>query len=339
MELYSAIDLHSNNSHVGIMDGQQNRVFYRKLPNDKRVIENAFAPYREHIKGIVIEATLNWYWLADHLMEKGYPVHLANPCGVQKYSGLKHSDDKHDAFWLAQMLALKILPEGYIYPKEERPLRDLLRKRSHLVRIRTSLILSLQNIVMRNYAVKLSSKDLKKLTEDPAAELLKDQEELALAGKASKETIDFLTRQIQRIEKAVQNKLVLKESFSKLLTLPGVGVILAVTILLETGPIQRFKDVGHYASYCRKVSSRWTSNEKTKGKGNTKNGNRYLSWAFSEAADHARQVHPRSRTFYDRKLKETNAAVAHNALAHKLARAAYFIMRDDVEFKEEKMFG
>jgi transposase len=132
---------------------------------------------------------------------------------------------------------------------------------------------------------------------------------------------------------------VLKEPFSKLLTLPGVGVIVAVTILLETGPIERFKEVGRYVSYCRKVNSCWTSNEKKKGKGNTKNGNRYLSWAFSEAADHARQTHGPSRAFYDRKLSQTNAAVAHNALAHKLARAAFFIMRDNVEFKEDKMFG
>jgi len=338
MELYSAIDLHSNNSHVAIIDAQHNRVFYRKLGNDTKLIGNTFAPYRKELKGIVIESTLNWYWLADFLMEEGYTVHLANPCGIQKYSGLKHADDKHDAFWLAQMLALKILPEGYIYPKEDRPLRDLLRKRSHLVRVRTSLVLSLQNIVMRNHGVKIRSNDLKKLTQDPVAELLKDQEELALAGKASKETIDFLTRQIQRIEKAVQRKAVLKAPFSKLLTLPGVGDILGMTILMETGPIERFKAVGHYVSYCRKVSSRWSSNEKTKGKGNTKNGNRYLSWAFSEAADHARLTHEPSRHFYNRKLNQTNASVAHHALAHKLARAAYFIMRDQVEFKEDKMF-
>jgi transposase len=338
MQLYSAIDLHSNNSHVAIIDDQQNRVFYRKLANNGELIANAFAPYQERLKGIVIESTLNWYWLADLLIEKGYSVHLANPCGIQKYSGLKHADDKHDAFWLAQMLALKILPEGYIYPKEERPLRDLLRKRAHLVRIRTSLVLSLQNIVMRNHGIKIRSQDLKKLTQNPVAELLKDQEELALAGRASKETIDFLTRQIQRIERAVQNKALLKEPFSKLLTLPGVGDILGMTILLETGPIERFKAVGHYVSYCRKVSSRWTSNEKTKGKGNTKNGNRYLSWAFSEAADHARLTHEPSRKFYNRKLNQTNASVAHHALAHKLARAAYFIMRDHVEFEEDKMF-
>jgi transposase len=275
MELYSAIDLHSNNSHVAIIDDQHKRVFYRKLANDAKLITNAFAPYRERLKGIVIESTFNWYWLADLLMEKGYSVHLANPCGIQKYSGLKHADDRHDAFWLAQMLALNILPEGYIYPKEERPLRDLLRKRAHLVRVRTSLILSLQNIVMRNHGIKIRSEDLKKLTQDPVAELLKDQEELALAGRASKETIDFLTRQIQRIETAVRSKARLKGPFPKLLTLPGVGDILGMTILLETGPMERFKGVGHYASYCRKVSSRWTSNEKTKGKGNTKNGNRY----------------------------------------------------------------
>jgi transposase len=338
MELYSGIDLHSNNSHVAIIDDQQNRVFYRKLPNDKEVIENVFAPYREWLKGIVIESTFNWYWLVDHLMDKEYPMHLANPCGIQKYSGLKQSDDKHDAFWLAELLALKILPEGYIYPKESRPLRDLLRKRAHLVRIRTSLILSLQNIVMRNHGIKIRSNDLKKLTQDPVAELLKDQEELALAGKASKETIDFLTRQIQRIETAVRKKALSKESFSKLLTLPGVGDILGMTILLETGPLERFKAVGHYVSYCRKVPSRWTSNEKLKGRGNTKNGNRYLSWTFSEAADHARQTHGPSRDFYNRKLNQTNASVAHNALAHKLARAAYYIMRDHVEFKEDKMF-
>jgi len=338
MELYSAIDLHSNNSHVAIIDDQYKRVFYRKLANDAKLITNAFAPFRARLKGIVIESTLNWYWLADLLMENGYSVHLANPCGIQKYSGLKHADDRHDAFWLAQMLALNILPEGYIYPKEERPLRDLLRKRAHLVRVRTSLILSLQNIVMRNHGVKIHSSDLKKLTQDPVAELLKDQEELALAGSASKETINFLTGQIQRIETAVRSKARLKEPFSKLLTLPGVGDILGMTILLETGPIERFKGVGHYASYCRKVSSRWTSNEKTKGKGNTKNGNRYLSWAFSEAADHARQTHELSRNFYNRKLNQTNASVAHHALAHKLARAAYFIVRDHVEFKEDKMF-
>src|SRR5512144_1206559 len=104
--------------------------------------------------------------MADGLMEEGYQVHLANPSAIQQYRGLKHADDKHDAFWLAQMLRLGILPEGYIYPKEERPVRDLLRKRRHLVRLRTSLLLSLQNIVDRNWGQRISGNDLKRLKED-----------------------------------------------------------------------------------------------------------------------------------------------------------------------------
>ena len=108
-------------------------------------------------------------------MEKGYKVHLANPSAIQQYSGLKHSDDKHDAFWLAEMLRLGILPEGYIYPKEERPVRDLLRKRGHLVRLRTSLMISLQNILSRNLGRKVNVNDVKALKEDRISSPFRDE--------------------------------------------------------------------------------------------------------------------------------------------------------------------
>jgi transposase len=112
---------------------------------------------------------------------------------------------------------------------------------------------------------------------------------LALAGRTSKETIDFLTRQIKHIEKVVETRVQLKEPYKYLLTMPGVGRILGLTIMLETGTIGRFPGVGDYASYCRKVTSKWTSDGKAKGKGNKKNGNKYLAWAFSEAAELARR--------------------------------------------------
>ena len=240
----------------------------------------------------------------DLLQDHGYRVHLANTAGIQKYSGLKHADDNHDAFWLAELLLLGILPEGYIYPKELRALRDVLRKRQHLVRVRTALILSLQNIVTRNCGTKLSSHHLKALREDRAQLYLQDNEDLLLAGSASKASIDVLSRQIRRIEAAVVKKLILRAPYTQLLTLPGVGRIVASTLMLETGPIERFSKVGCYASYCRKVNSRWTSNEKVKGHGNKKNGNKYLAWAFGEAAERARIFHKASREFYQRKLRQ-----------------------------------
>jgi transposase len=339
MKLYVGDDLHANNNFLALVDGKGKRVDQQKLPNDLFVIRNFLAPYQKDIVGIAVESTFNWYWLVDGLMESGYKLHLANPSAIQQYSGLKHSDDKHDAFWLAQMLRLGILPEGYIYPKEERPIRDLLRKRRHLVKLRTSLVVSLQNIISRNCGVSYRVNEIKRLKEDRVSPLLESNEDLALAGKTSKEMIDQLTRQIQRIEGTVVQRVQLKEAYRYLLSLPGVGKILALTIMLETGPIARFAQVGDYASYCRKVPSRWTSNEKTKGKGNQKNGNIYLAWAFSEAAEFARRFDRQARAYYTRKMRQTNSPVAYSALAHKLARAAYYLMKDQVPFLPEKLFS
>ena len=337
--LYAGDDLHGNNNLLGIIDEQGKRIFKKRLPNDPDLIKNVLKPYKEEMVGIVVESTYNWYWLVDALMEEGYKVHLANPSAIQQYSGLKHEDDKHDAFWLAEMLRLGILPEGYIYPKEERPVRDLLRKRGHLVRLRTSLMLSLQNILSRNLGRKVSVNDLKRLGEDRVTPLLERSEDLALAGRVSKEAIDFLTYQIHTIERVVQKRIALKEEYRYLPTLYGVGKILSLTIMLETGPIGRFPTVGDYVSYCRKVPSQWTSNGKRKGAGNAKNGNRYLAWAYAEASEFSRRDYPEPRAYYQRKMQKTNAAVAHSALAHKLARAAYYVMRDQVPFKPEKLFG
>jgi transposase len=237
------------------------------------------------------------------------------------------------------MLRLDILPTGYIYPKEERAIRDLLRKRRHLVKLRTSLILSLQNIITRNCGKQVSVNDIKRLREDRISPLLQENEDLALAGEVSKETIDYLTRKIKKIEHFVEGKVGLDEGYQQLTSIPGVGRVLALTIMLETGDIRRFPQVGNYSSYCRKVQSRWTSNGKTKGKGNTKNGNKYLAWAFSEAAELARRYSPEVQVYYNRKLQRTNRMAAHTAVAHKLSRASYYIMKDCVPFCPDKLLN
>jgi len=337
--LYAGFDLHSSNSYLAIIDEEGTRIFSKKLPNDPGLILAALGPHAKKIAGIAVESTYNWYWLVDMLMEKGYEVHLANPSAIQKYKGLKHADDRHDACWLAEMLRLRILPEGYIYPLQQRGVRDLLRKRGHLVRLRTSLIISLQHIITRNCAIKVSVNDVKRLREDRIRPLLHGNEDVLLAGSISKDTIDYLGKQIRNIEKAVEGKVKLSPPYVRLMGMPGVGKILAMTIMLETGPISRFAKVGNYVSYCRKVSSAWMSNDKKKGKGNKKNGNRYLAWAYSEAAELARRFDEKAGAYYHRKAQRTNRMVAHQALSHKLARAAYYIMRDDVPFMADKLFA
>jgi len=338
MKVYSAFDLHSNNCYLGIIDQTGKRIFKKKLANDPTLILQELSPFRHDMIAVAVESTYNWYWLVDLLIEHGYQAHLANPSAIQKYSGLKHADDKHDAFWLAEMLRLDILPEGYIYPKEDRPIRDLLRKRGHLVKLRTSLIVSLQHIITRNYGVRVGVNDIKAVKTNRIDAYFGSNEDLALAGQVSKQSIDFLTEQILAIERVVDERKEVCKPYQYLKTIPGVGKILGLTIQLETGAIERFDKVGNYVSYCRKVPTCWTSNGKAKGKGNKKNGNKYLAWAFSEAAELARRYDDDVRKFYNRKLQRTNRMIAHSALAHKLARASYYIMRDEVPFEANKLF-
>ena len=339
MKLYGAFDLHSSNSYLAVIDAEGKRRLEKKLANDAGQILTVLKPYRKQIAGLAVESTYNWYWLVDLLMAEGYDVHLANPAAIQKYKGLKHADDRHDANWLAEMLRLGILPEGFIYPKEARAIRDLLRKRGHLVRLRTSLIISLQHIITRNCGIMVNVNDVKRLKEDRISPLLDGNEDILMAGAVSKETIDYMTKKIKSIDKAIEGKIELSSPYQQLLSIPGIGKVLALTIMLETGPISRFQKVGNYVSYCRKVSSTWTSNGKAKGKGNEKNGNKYLAWAYSEASELARRFDAQARAYYQRKSQRSNRMVAHQALAHKLARAAYYIIRDDVPFMAEKLFA
>ena len=338
MQVYAGIDLHSTNNYTGVIDGKSRRLYGKRQPNHMASILLCLEPYKERLKGVVVESTYNWYWLVDGLQEAGYKVHLANPSAIKQYEGLKHTDDKWESFWLAEMLRLKILPEGYIYPKEDRPVRDLLRRRLLFVRQRTAHILSLQSMIHRNLGMRMSGREIKKLKEVDVDSLF-DSYHLVLAAKNNIAAIDFLKQRIKLIEKEVKSQVKLREEFKYLQTIPGIGNILSFTIMLEVGDISRFSKVGNYSSYCRCVKSERFSNNKKKGQGNRKNGNRYLAWAYVEAAHFANRYCPNAQRFYQRKMAKTNRLVAIKALSNKLSRASYYIMRDQVPYDPRKLFG
>jgi len=338
MEAYAGIDLHSSNNYTAVIDDQDKRLYGKRQPNRLDVVLSALDPFKTDLKGVVVESTFNWYWLVDGLMENGYKVHLANPSAIKQYKGLKHTDDKWDSFWLAHMLRLKILPEGYIYPKEERPLRDLMRRRLLFVKHRTAHILSLQSMIIRNLGVRMAVRGIKKLMEEDAESLF-ESPHLVLAAKNNIATIQFLTKRIKIIEREVRPLINLREGFKYLLTIPGIGDILGFTIMLEVGELSRFPEVGDYSSYCRCVKSERLSNGKKKDENNKKNGNKYLSWSYVEAANFIRRHSPKADRFYQRKKAKTNGIVATKALSNKVARASYYVMRDQVPFDEDKLFS
>lgn len=340
MPLYGGIDLHANNSVVVLLNDQDQVVYQKRLPNDLPTILEPLAPHHTEIKGLVVESTSNWYWLVDGLMEAGYRVHLANPAAMQQYSGLQYSDDHSDARWLAHLLRLGVLPEGYIYPKAERAVRDVFRKRAHWVRQHTANVLSVQNIMVRNTGMRLSVKRIRELPKQELKRLLPEADQV-LAIPSSLAVLDCLSQQIKVLEKIVHQRLHHTPSYEQLLTVDGIGTILAQTITLETGDIGRFPTVGNYASSCRCVDSTKISNGKRKGQGNVKNGHPHLGWAFMEAAQFALRFNARAQRFYQRKLAKSNnnTTLARKAVAHKLSRACYDLMRDLVPFDAMKAFG
>ena len=339
MGCYVGLDLHSNNTYIGIMDEEERRLFKGRYPNQLDVLLEVLQPFKEEVEGVVVESTFNWYWLVDGLQENGYRVHLGHPPAFPMYRGLKYTDDEHDAFFLARMLKMGTLPEGHILENEERQLRDLLRKRLQLVRQRTQNILSFKSLVNRNLGKSIDSNAIKRLKEEDIDGMFRNPH-LVLSAKATITNIRNLKSLIVELEKAALPDVSATTPYDLLLTVPGIGKALGMIIALETGPVSRFRTPGDYVAYCRLVPTQRLSNDKVKGKGNSKNGNKYLCWAFVEAANKMRRYCPQAQAYFTRKTIKSNCkALATKALAHKIARACFYVMRDQVPFDVVKIFG
>ena len=336
-KLMAGIDLHSNNMFCGIVDMEGKRVFDRKPPCELESVLKALKPFKRRLEKIAVESTYNWYWLVDGLQDHGYPVVLANPAAMEQYDGLKHADDKSDGFFLAEMLRLNILPTGHICDRAVRPTRDLLRRRMGLVQKRTSLILSLKSLHTRMTGRDLGTGRIKAM-EPKEAEKLFEHPADQLITRLDLQLVEQLGRSIQAIEAAILATVKNLPDYQALQTMPGVGKILGMTITLETVDPKRFASAGNYASYCRCVDSRRLSNGKKKGENNGKCGNKYLAWAFVEAANFAQRYDTACRRFYDRKKAQVNGIVATKALACKLAKAAWHMMSHNTDYDAGRMF-
>ncbi len=337
MTVYAGLDLHATNTYVAMID-QENKVLYKQRHrNELPTILAALDPFKKDLQGVVVESTFNWYWLVDGLMDQGYEVHLANPSAIKQYEGLKQIDDRRSSLWLANLLRLGILPSGYIYPKEERPTRDLLRKRLQLVRHRTSHILSVKNILARNLGLRMPSVDVKKLLDTEVRRLFPDKE-MRTAVLSSLGLIRHLGEEIDEDRDDDREKGEGKK---------GVRQTHDHTRHRQHPRSHDHARGGEYPPVpyrgrlfivlpvCKSIR---TSAGKVIGHGNRKNGNKYLSWAYVEAAQAARRFHETVRNYYEKKMAKTNKIVAVKALSHKLTRASYYVMRDQVDYDPARLF-
>lgn len=338
-QLYAGIDLHSNNLVVATVDKSGKRMGHRRLSCTLDVVlEYLSQDVAGKIKEIAVESTFNWYWLVDGLKDAGYHVKLANPAGMVQYNGLKCADDKSDAYFIAELLRLGILPCGTILEPPARAVRDLLRRRQLLVSKRTSLILALKNQYIRTHGQNLPTKRVKSSSPEEMAELFENCHE-RLAAEITKDEIEHLGESIKRIEKACWQQAQKVPGYQSLNTLPGIGLVLSGVISLETSDISRFASPENYASYCRTVAAKKESNGKKKGENNAKCGNKYLAWAFIEASNLARRHDENARRWFDRKAAKAGRIVATKALACKLSKAAWHLMRNGGSYDPVRLFG
>src|SRR5438034_2219247 len=337
-KVMAGIDLHSNNLVIGIMDMDGKRVASQKLSCGLKEVVGFLSPFKKRLEQVAVESTYNWYWLVDGLQRLRYPVVLANPAGMEQYSGIKNSDDTIYTILYAEQLRLKMLPTGHIYDEQLRPVRDLLRRRLTLVHHRTALMLSFKSLYTRTTGKEMTLSELKELEIKQAQDLYDHPANQLIAGMQIKH-IEQLTESIEKIEKAVLDCARELPLYTKLTTLPGVGTILGMTITMEVGDIKRFAEAGNFASYCRTVEAKRTSNSKKKGENNSKCGNKYLAWAFVEAANFARRSDEQCRKWYERKAAKTKAVIATKALACKLAKAAWYLMAEGTDYNPQRMFG
>lgn len=338
-QFYCGIDLGSKGSHICVIDEDDRKLVDKKIVNDLSEIEAQLSSFKERLQ-IVVESTFNWDWIVYGLEDKGYSVKLAHALGLKAIIWSKKKTDKWDAFTLARLLRVGMIPQAYIYPKDQRPLRDLLRERIRLVAKRASEYGAISRMLLRYNIQGYDRNDVKRLSKKDMHELYHHP---AVRTKAIMhlERIELLSHQIDLIENEILQKARQDRVFHLLKDIPGIGDILALTILYEVSDINRFSDVKAFSSYCRVVPGIHQSSNSSYRSPNSKQGNRYLKWAFSQAAYIAIRYYKKIRADYERraaKRKKAAKLVSCSIIAHKLAIAAFYVMKNKTPYIESRLF-
>jgi len=332
---YGGIDLHARTMYVCILDQAGDILLHRNMPATPEALLKAIAPYREQIV-LAAECMFTWYWLADCCSDHGLPFVLGHALYMKAIHGGKAKNDKIDAHKIAVLLRGGMLPQAYVYPAEMRATRDLLRRRMHLARKRGELLAHVQNTNSQYNLPAIGKKIAYKANRDGVAERFADpavqksiEVDLALITY-----YDELLRDVERtIVKTAKHHDA--QTLYLLQTVPGIGKILSLVLLYEIHDLARFPRVQDFASYCRLVKCAKESAGKRSGTSGSKIGNAHLKWAFSEAAVLFLRDNPAAQKLLTRLEKKHSKGKALTILAHKLARAVYYMLQRQTAFDLE----
>jgi transposase len=320
---YTGIDEHKDNCFLTTVNAAGAVVKSARRQNEPALILEYFqglpGPHRA-----VVESTANWYWLSDLLDAHGIELMLAHAKYLKAIAYAKVKTDKVDSGTLAQLLRMDFIPQAYRIRPELRDLRDMLRARLRLIQRRTSL---------KNSMHRIGEKFNRPIDprENIPPEDLPEPYKLQLRWHA--EQIQLLNRQLKELEQTLRPELIANDDIQRLLWVPAVGLLTALSVYLEVDRIERFPTEKHFFSYCRLVPGAKNSNRTSRHRSGSKDGNKYLKIAFTDAAVHATRYYPEIRAFYQKVLHRSNKAIAHTVVAKELARIVYHILKEKEVFR------
>jgi len=340
---YCGIDLGSKHSQVCIIDADDQVLYNKKLRNQIDSFVHLLKDYGSQLK-VLVESTFNWDWIVDGLQAAGIHVELAHAFGLAAITSAKVKTDKRDAHTLARLLRVDMVPTAYIYPLAERGYRDLLRHRIRLIRQRSMLYTKLRTLLYRFGVNQLSQEELERIQVEDIERLL-NHPTYVFQFMQSQTRIQEIQTHINSTEELVKQHVheTRQGDMALLQSIPGVGEIMALTILYEIGDIHRFASVKKFSSYARVVPGCANSSGKQKkGRGN-KQGNPFLKWAFTLSAQRAAAFYPECKAFREKHMKRHSGSaqklVSNCILAHRLAAATYHILKKQEPYKKELLFA
>lgn len=338
-KFYCGIDLHTRKMYVCVLGSAGEIMVHRNLDTDANAFLELIAPYREDIV-VAAECMFTWYWVADLCAAEGIPFILGHALYMKAIHGGKSKNDKIDSHKIAVLLRGGMLPQAYVYPEKMRATRDLLRRRNHLVRKRAELFAHIQNTKSQYNLPEDLGRIAKPKNRHGVIERF-DDPSVRKSMEVDLRMIEAYDRIIIPLERDIiktangHNAL----SYNLLQTIPGVGRILALVMLYEIEAIDRFETVQDFASYARLVKCAKESNGKKYGSSGKKIGNAHLKWAFSEASVLFLKGNEPAKKYLDRLAQKHGKGKALSILAHKLGRAAYYMLKNKVAFDRDKFLS
>ena len=328
---YSGIDLHKDNCVISTLNQDGDLIKQSKLANHNISIIRYFNEVGKPHKAVV-ESTSNWYWLCDLLKENDIEVTLGHAKYLKAISYAKVKTDKIDSLTLASLLRMNMIPQAHQISGEKRALRDLMRARLRLVTKKVSCLNSIHRLLGKYNISIPQDRNLHDLSTLDLLVNLPLEQDSVFQLEQLKEQVRLLHKQINTLEKSLHPRLLPNEDVQRLLWIPGIGKVLAFTILLEVDDIERFADVNRFYSYCRLVPGADNSNRKQRHKSGNKDGSRYLKIAFTEAGIRARQYYKEIRQYYQTKVCKKHKNIARRLVALELARITYYVLKNKTDF-------